>query len=437
LVALKALCIRGRCAFKAVIADHFTPSTNNLPIDPAVLAFMQDARREGRPIYLATAADKRFANAVAGLAFPFDGVFSTDAETNLKGQKKAELLVATFGLKGFDYIGNDGSDMHIWQVARKALIAGASPGFEAKVKRSIPEAMSVSARVNKVPAAVRSMRPHQWLKNTLVALPVVAGHAFDLLTIAEIALAFVSFCLAASSIYILNDLFDVEHDRAHPEKSKRPFAAGDLSIPHGLTLFITLLLLAIACASFLPSAFLAVITIYIALSLAYSIYLKRKLMVDVIALSLLYGLRVIAGSAATSIVPSDWLLAFCFFLFVSLALMKRSTELFDKERFRTDSLLGRNYRYQDLAILNPLMVGAGFMAVMVLALYINSPEVKLLYTRPYVLWGACVVLTYWLGRAFFLTGRGEMKADPVVFAATDRISLLSILIIGGLLICAI
>jgi 4-hydroxybenzoate polyprenyltransferase len=195
--------------------------------------------------------------------------------------------------------------------------------------------------------------------------------------------------------------------------------------------------ISIALGLMLPWAFMAVLGVYLVLSMSYSLYLKRKLMVDVVALAALYGIRVVAGGAAVGIALSDWLVGFCFFIFLSLALMKRTTEIMTLPEDTTGNVKGRGYRRADLPVLNALTTASGFVAVVILALYINSPEVKLLYNRPEVLWGICMILVYWLGRAFFLTGRCEMRQDPVVFAATDRISLLSGVLFLGAFILAL
>jgi 4-hydroxybenzoate polyprenyltransferase len=237
--------------------------------------------------------------------------------------------------------------------------------------------------------------------------------------------AFVSFSLGASCIYLVNDMLDVPHDRVHAEKRRRPLAAGTMSIVQALVLVCVTIMLSISLSLMLPPAFLLALGVYLALSMSYSVYLKRKLMVDVVALAALYGLRVVAGGAAVGIHLSDWLVGFCFFIFLSLALMKRTTEIMTLSEDAAGNVKGRGYRRADLPVLQALTTASGFVAVLVLALYINSPEVKLLYRHPEVLWGVCMILVYWLGRAFFLTGRGEMRQDPVIFAATDRISLLS------------
>jgi 4-hydroxybenzoate polyprenyltransferase len=238
-------------------------------------------------------------------------------------------------------------------------------------------------------------------------------------------LAFVSFSFGASSIYLINDMIDLPHDRTHPQKRHRVLAAGVVPLSHAAVLLCIIASLSAAAALTLPWAFMAVLITYFGLSISYSVYLKRKVMIDVVALAMLYGVRVLAGAAATAIPLSHWLVGFCFFIFLCLALIKRTTEMIAVSPEVTGKIRGRAYRRSDLETMTALTAAAGFVAVLVLALYINSPDVLALYRRPELLWGICIVLVYWLGRICLLVGRGEMHDDPVVFAATDRISLLA------------
>ncbi len=248
-----------------------------------------------------------------------------------------------------------------------------------------------------------AVRPHQWLKNTLVALPAVALHQID---VVAILLAFVSFCMAASSVYLLNDLVDVKQDRKHPTKRKRAVASGRMSRANAGTISLTLAALSLLVAAILGQWFLAALFIYFALAWGYCLYLKHILMLDVVALAILYGVRVLAGAEATQIHLSQWLIGFCFFLYLCLALVKRVAD--------------RRKPYEGDDALTALMTASGFASIVMLALYINySPD---LYRYPWMLWGICIVLTYWIGRICLITSRGKMHDDPVVFAATDRAS---------------
>jgi 4-hydroxybenzoate polyprenyltransferase len=272
---------------------------------------------------------------------------------------------------------------------------------------------------------LHALRPHQWLKNTLVALPTVMAHDFQVGNLFVVLFAFVSFCLCASSIYIINDIVDLPYDKTHPEKRNRPLASGAIALGDARTLSAILAILSTISAVTISGRFFVVIMGYFSLSVIYSWYLKRMLMVDVVVLAMLYGIRVFGGAVATGIPLSHWLIGFCFFIFLCLALVKRTTEMIALASEDSSRIAGRAYVRTDLQTMTGLTAAAGFVSVLVLALYINSPEVVPLYRHPELLWGICVVLVGWLGRICLLTARGEMHDDPVVFAATDQASLLA------------
>jgi 4-hydroxybenzoate polyprenyltransferase len=273
---------------------------------------------------------------------------------------------------------------------------------------------------------IKAMRPHQWAKNLLILLPILASHDFTALGTALVAM--VAFSLIASSVYIVNDLADLESDRAHPRKRNRPFASGRASIPQGILLAALLIVAALVLSLvFTPIAFVATLLLYLAATVAYSFWLKRKLLVDIIALAGLYTTRILAGAAATGIALSPWLLAFSMFLFFSLAAIKRQAELVDQERAGRSNTPGRAYFTDDLPTIRNMAVSSGQAAVLVLALYINSPAIVGLYALPNLMWLLCPILFYWLSRMVIMTHRGFMDDDPIVFACRDRISLLCLL----------
>lgn len=279
----------------------------------------------------------------------------------------------------------------------------------------------------KLPIVIRALRPHQWLKNVLVSIPAIAAHNLGLNTLVGVFLAFLAFSLSASAAYVLNDILDLEHDRRHPTKKNCPIAAGCLTRAQGVGLAICLLASALFIAFTLPRAFLLALCIYFALAAAYSAVLKRLLMIDVVVLASLYGLRVVAGGAAVNIRISEWLIGFCVFFFLSLALVKRATELKGLSNELYAQLAGRSYQIKDLNPLQSLASAAGFVSVLVLALYLKSEEVRVLYRHPEALWGVVLILAFWIGRIILVTGRGEMHDDPVVFALTDKVSIASAL----------
>jgi 4-hydroxybenzoate polyprenyltransferase len=438
LYALRALLglRQGPAIFKAAVADHVLPGVANVPVDEVVLEAIKKAQGEGRKVYLATAADRRFAEAFADSICKFDGIFASENGINLKGKAKADRIVAAFGAYGFDYIGNGAADIPIWRVARTGLISGAPSRLVQRVKSELPAVIGLGTRKLAIRPYLLALRPHQWLKNGLVALPTIASHDFSIIGLLTVLVAFVSFSFGASTVYLVNDMLDLPHDRAHFEKRHRSLASGAVPLNHAVILLCVVAVLSVGLALMLRGAFLLVLIGYFGFSLIYSLYLKRKLMIDVVALAALYGVRVVAGGVATGIPLSHWLVGFCFFIFLSLALMKRAVEIISLPKTTVGNVRGRGYRRADLPVINALTAASGYVSVLVLALYIYSPEVRMFYRQPDLLWGICIVLVYWLGRAFVLTARGEMGQDPVTFAATDRISLLAGAIITAVFLVA-
>ena len=275
-------------------------------------------------------------------------------------------------------------------------------------------------------AALKAMRPQQWVKNLLIFAPLVLGHHLqDFDKVVACVLAFIAFSACASAVYVLNDLMDIEADRHDPKKRQRPFASGEFPILYGPVLAAGLLLFAVVLSlAALPLEFLGMLGIYVLVNLLYSFWLKRKFVLDVMLLAGMYALRVLVGGVAAEIEVSEWLLAFSIFLFTSLAFAKRHAELArHAEEQAGERLRGRGYGVGDLSIIESIGPTAGYMAVLVLALYINSPEMKVLYTRPWALWMICPLMLYWVTRIWFIVKRGELDEDPVVFALRDKVSL--------------
>ena len=285
-------------------------------------------------------------------------------------------------------------------------------------------------------AYLRALRPHQWSKNILVFAPLVAGHATGRDELIATCIAFVSFSLCASSAYLLNDMIDMPNDRLHPTKRFRPLAAGAFPISHASVLMLLLLVGALATAAALPMAFRVIVVGYLGTTLIYSFFIKRLLILDVVTLGLLYTIRVLAGSAATGMLLSPWLFAFAMFFFLYLAFVKRQAELLDS-RAHEGTLRGRSYQAQDLPVLTALGAASGYVSILIMALYISSENVTVLYQVPEGLWVLCILLLYWISRTTVITARGEMHEDPVVFALKDKTSLI-IGAIGGivLVICS-
>jgi len=417
--------MRGRAVLKAEVAARVALDAQELPYDKEFISWLESERSAGRTLWLCTASNELLARRVASHLGIFYGVLASDRNVNLAGSAKAMLLAKRFGDGGFDYCGNERRDIEIWRRARGAIIVHGSRRLKLEVARHTAVLRTFPRRVNTLQAIVRSVRPHQWAKNALILVPLLTAHRLgEPAALVAGLLATVVFCLCASSVYIANDLLDLAVDRAHPRKSKRPFAAGDISLLTGFTLAPSLLCAAMIIAAFLPTRFQLVLITYYALTVAYSFVLKRVALIDAITLAGLYTLRIIAGSAAVGTSPSFWLLSFSVFLFLSLAFVKRFAELDALRRQQRLRAAGRDYEIPDLPLLQSLGIAAGYLSVVLLALYVHSPEVEGLYRRPEMIWIICVLMLYWISRVWMKTQRGQMHDDPVVFALRDRVSLL-------------
>ena len=412
----------GKAGLKAALANRVDPGCDTVPLCEEVVECIRAAQAEGRPVYLASASDVRYVELLAERIGGIAGAFGTEDGHNLSGVDKARRLSEYFGDQGFDYVGNDGVDIPVWQAARSQLVVSTGRRFSAHVRKRFPEAEILTEQARGSDPYVRSLRVHQWAKNALVFLPLIAGHTFDPDSLARTVLAFFCFCMAASSAYVINDLFDLPGDRAHHRKRNRPFASGDLPVSHGPAFAALLLGLALIPTLLLPWWFTAVLTLYVASTLTYSLYLKRQLLVDVIMLGALYTMRVLGGVAAVGVAQSPWLLMFSLFLFLCLAIVKRCSELVARGAAGESETIGRGYRVEDLNIMLGLGAAAGYGSVLVVALYIASPEVQRLYTDPMALWLICPLLLYWVSRILILSNRNQLHDDPVVFALTDRAS---------------
>ncbi len=437
LARLPFLLPRGKAWFKQAVAARAQIDIASLPLRPDLLEWLRLQRSAGRRLVLVTASDRSMADAVSGQVQLFDEVMASDGSLNLDGERKRAALVARFGEKGFDYAGNEPKDLAVWRSCRRAIVVGGSglasdAGRVAEVERVFP------AAAPPIRVWVRAARLHQWVKNVLIFLPALLAHAiFNPAVIVQSLCAFVAFGLCASSVYVINDLLDLDSDRRHPRKRNRPFASGAISARAGVIFAAALLAAAIVIAVSVGPAFCAVLAGYYTLTWAYSVRFKRAAIVDVMALAALYTIRIIAGAAATGIPASFWLLALSIFAFMSLGVVKRYTELYDADRAGTAGGHGRGYSAGDLPLLLSLGTAAGFCSVVVMALYINSPDSQLLYAHKRALWLVCPLMLYWISRVWLLTARGQMPDDPVVFAMRDRISLASFALIGLCVLIAI
>ncbi len=290
------------------------------------------------------------------------------------------------------------------------------------------DARDLAGRANPVAALLRAMRPRQWLKNVLVFVPMLAGHALTSTALIQSLFAFFAFSMCASSAYLLNDTLDAEHDRVHPVKRHRPIASGALSVPLALAVSALLAIFSLALSAWAEPRLLLVVAVYFVSTVLYSVWLKRLLMVDIVALALLYCIRIIGGSAITHIEPSFWLLTFSFFLFLSLALLKRHSELVNLHSNGEQASSGRGYTTADKMPVAMMGVNSSFMSVLIVILYFNSPNVLVLYRHPMFLIGIVPLLVFWLGRLWTLSFRGQVNEDPLLYVSKDPVSIVIIVL---------
>ncbi|MCW9024892.1 MAG: UbiA family prenyltransferase [Gammaproteobacteria bacterium] len=430
--------LKGKSYLKHEIARRIKLDYELLPYNDEVISFLKKEKSLGRKIVLVTASDQLFADRVAAYLGIFDEVYGSNANFNLKGRNKAKKLVELYGEEKFSYIGNDKSDIHIWQYADSAIVVGDKQFLTGMIDKSVKVLTDTGINNPKsrsfTKGIIKEIRPHQWVKNILIFIPLMLAHAyFDQQRIFSSLIAFISFCLCASSVYMFNDLMDLDADRIHPTKRNRPFASGELPIVVGLFIAPLLLLASILLSMAVSLEYTAVFSVYFILTTAYSLGLKSFALLDVFILAGLYTIRVLAGTVAANVDLSFWLLAFSLFFFFSLALLKRFSELFNLVKMEQAHSHGRGYSTDDISILSALGVSSGFISVLVIALYIQTPEHVVQYQQPELLWMVFPAMLYWISRMWLLAHRGEMNEDPVLFAVKDKQSyMIVIMAIAGI-----
>ncbi len=426
--------LKGKAYLKARIAEKVTPNADRLPYNQAVLDWLIDQKKRGRSLVLATASHQSYAKAVAKHLGLFEQIEASCETTNLSSSRKADRLTQNFGEAGFDYVGNSKDDIKVWDKARTAFIVGKERAAQLYLRNE--NAFQIVETAENKPrwkVWLKAIRIHQWLKNSLLFVPaILASRYFEFSTIVSLVLAFVAFGLCASSVYLLNDMVDVEVDRRHPTKRNRPIASGEIGILEAASVSLGMLFAGLALSLMLPVMFTLVLVLYFVTTCAYSFVLKRLLLIDVLTLAGLFTIRVIAGAAAVEGVVSTWLLAFCVFFFLSLALVKRFVEITIADEEVNRAKTGRGYQTVDLETLGQGGVASGFAAVVVLALFIDSPEVAETYKHPEMIWLVCPLVLYIVFRIWILARRKEMHDDPVVFLIKDWRS--QIMIVAGAVI---
>ncbi|MEM1110912.1 MAG: UbiA family prenyltransferase [Pseudomonadota bacterium] len=417
----------GRASMKARLAKVSHPDIETLPYEHAVMAQLRTARESGRETVLATASDRQLAQRVADHLGLFDRILASEPGNNLKGAAKAAALVKLYGERGFDYAGDSAADLPVWATCHTAFAVNPGRGVYRRLLTIRPDAILVGRDGADLPAAWRALRPHHWLKNLLLFAPLVASHRIlDDNLLGEGILAFLCFCLCTSAVYLINDLIDLPLDRRHAEKCHRPLAAGDLPLWTAVALILLGLSIAFTTAALLlPAGFTLAMLVYFTLTALYSLWAKRIAIVDIVFLVVLYTLRVVAGALALEIEASTWIIALVGFMFLSLSLLKRYAELHAVRRSGSHEIQGRAYTIDDMELVAGLGASSGYIAVLVLALYIADPTSEMLYEAPGWLWGACAVTLFWISYMWLLARRGQIPQDPVMFAVTDPRSLLS------------
>lgn len=418
---------RGKAFFKQKLTQRTQLDPVCLPYNTGLLNWLSEEKAKGRRLILSTAADSELASSIAGHLQLFDEVHASDGVDNNAGDTKARQLIDRFGQGGFDYAGNSRADIKVWKHCRTAIVTNASPAVQ-KLALALPDISIDSTFASPTGSwkdLLRMFRFHQWLKNSLLFIPFLASHQiFSIENWLTMLLAFLAFGTCASSVYIVNDLLDLDSDRLHPRKKRRPFASGSVPVANGALVAPLLLLASFLLAWQVNSAFLLCLAVYLVLTTLYSFLLKRIVLLDCLILSLLYTIRIIAGTMALGMALSFWLLAFSIFLFQSLAFVKRYAEFLVQKPGGDEKVHGRGYHTSDAPVIAMFGIGTGLMSTLVLALYLNSESVVLLYETPQLMWGCIPVMLFWISWIWLQTYRDNMHDDPVIFAVKDKTSLL-------------
>lgn len=415
--------LKGKATLKHEIAQRVDLSVANILYNQEIVEYVRHERQQ-RETVLVTGSNQKIANLIAKDTALFDHVHGSSEETNLTQLNKRDFLVQEFGENGFDYIGNDKDDYSVWPSARHALAVSTADGVISNKEIAFKQVFDIPTPT--LGDYFNLLRVHQWLKNGLVLVPFALDHSIDFFSSAvTITLAFFAMSLLASMTYIFNDMLDLQADRQNSTKRHRAIASGRVSLVAATQTMLLLALATLALTFFLPVQFNLILLAYLLSTLWYTIYLKQVAILDVCMIAALHTLRIIGGTVAISAAWSFWLLAFSMFIFFSLAVAKRVAELTSLKAAGITRTLGRDYQVDDIPVLTSSGVATGFISVLVVALYINTEKVSLMYSTPQFLWLLCPVFMYWIGRIWLKTGRGEMHEDPIIFALRDRVSLIA------------
>ncbi len=413
---------RGRAALKQRVAELAVINASTLPFNNELLAWLREEKQHRRKLTLATAANQQQAAQVVKELNLFDAVLGSSTEINLKGRAKLAVVRERCGTV-FDYVGNSAADLEVWKASRQAIVVGGQKKIERKARDCAHVVRTFPAAKENIGVLTRVLRVYQWSKNVLIFVPSFTSHSWlNPSILLHCLVAFVAFNFAASATYIANDLLDLEEDRLSSVKRHRALAAGECTIRTGVILCAFCFLVAFGIGAVAGTKLFSMLVLYTCGTLLYSFRLKTLLVLDVLTLAMLYTLRIIVGHVVTGITFSMWLLSFSFFLFLSLALCKRAAELVRHEREGQTGVPGRGYLVGDLRVISAAGIASGFLSCLVLALYINSSSVTLLYRRPVLLWGVLPLLLFYLLRIWIICERGELDADPIIYTAESKVT---------------
>lgn len=426
----------GKAWLKSELENEVKLDILHSPYNELVLKKVSERRAQGDDIFLATGATDAVARKHYEHLELFDGYFASNKERNLTGDRKAKLLIEEFGERGFDYVGNSRADLNVWTYAHTALVVSRSRSLARAAATSAIEVEVINNTKSKFQSMIKEVRPHQWVKNLLVLVPFLLAHEdFSLSAGIDLLLSFTAFSFVASSVYVINDLFDRDNDRKHHSKRDRPIASGLLTIPQALILAVLLIAAGMAAALWVSGDYLAFLGVYFLLTCIYTFWGKRQVVLDVVLLAILYTSRIFGGMIALDLDFSFWLFSFSIFTFLSLAFLKRFSELHSTKANQDGraELNGRGYRWADEIAVLAMGVASAYTGSLILALYLNSEEVVTMYAHPNYLWFMLPVFIFWVSRIWILGFRGLVDSDPVLFAVRDRTTYLVAILASAIL----
>jgi 4-hydroxybenzoate polyprenyltransferase/phosphoserine phosphatase len=414
---------KGKPNLKEEIDKRIEFNAEFLPYNEELINYAKEEKAKGRKVYLVTASHISIAKKVGEYLGFFDGIYGTENGVNLKSKRKAEFLNNKFGKGKYVYAGDAKVDYNIWDDSAKAIVVSDNKSFIDQVNSKYEVENVFYDKKNLLKTIIKEIRVYQWVKNILLFLPLLLAHSISNVTLlTDVIIGFFSFSLSASFVYVLNDLLDLQSDRSHPRKRKRPLASGKLPIQIGIILVPLLLIIGLSLSFLISFKFQIILISYIVLTTAYSFKLKKIPMLDIILLATLFTTRIVAGAYAAEVYLSMWILAFSMFFFMNLAVLKRYTELLTMKKRNEIEARGRGYTVEDMGLLLSIGPAAGFLSVLIFVLYINSSQATGLYSNTEILWLIAPIFLYWISRIWHLSVRGKMTDDPIVFTVKDRAS---------------